>query len=378
MKISYFFRIFLATFLIASFSTSCSSSEPQDMIIGKWKEANGPEVMEFSKDGSIKIDLSNMPPLNGQYTFVEKDKIKIDLGGIGKMMGTLVVTVEINKDEMILKNFNKEGSKQKYIKISEDGSQHVVEKKKNANKEKISQKPKKKKYKTDFSFADITWNDSPEKIENKLKSLDVHPFNRRGGQIRFDTLSVSYIGTGHIDMMSDKFEIRKIVSAINDPNLIFLREKRPDEDTYKDHIKLLEIDCDCKSKTGSFSDIHLWFSSIDKQLLGYVVHTKVIGHELFKSLSKKYGPPSKILYATSKRDSECGVKKYAVWKKNGQSLVWFGVGRDISPKFKQKKEENRFEKCKNSERLWVYKDSILLYLNNQALKPIAGEIRRSY
>ena len=253
----------------------------------------------------------------------------------------------------------------------------VLADEKNGNKGTIIAK---KKYKTYFSFEGINWNETPEQIADKLESLDASPSYRQGKIVFNRTASVSDIGAGGYFEHKHGFSDKQFISAIDDPNFAFLRKKKPGE--HKNNIKLLQMNCKCESKTGSFEEIVFWFSSVDKQLVNYMVKTKIIGHELLKSLSKKYGPPSKILDVKF-----CGTKKFAIWKKNGQSLVWFADGdpwpkktaNEIAAKIKDKNEkkqfEKRFEKCKQEGYVYRYKDAYLLYLNNEALKPIADKLK---
>lgn len=86
--------------LILSLLASCSS-KPEDTIVGKWSEIGGTEKMELFKDGTITIMVADKGMnLGGKYTFVEKDRIKVEMGGLGALIGPFVATVSISGDEL--------------------------------------------------------------------------------------------------------------------------------------------------------------------------------------------------------------------------------------------------------------------------------------
>jgi hypothetical protein len=87
---------------------SCSSTE--SAIIGKWQEIGGEETMEFFKDGTITGTALGMS-FGGKYNFVDKDRIKIELGGIGAIVGPRVVKVEISGNELSMTDSNGKVSK---------------------------------------------------------------------------------------------------------------------------------------------------------------------------------------------------------------------------------------------------------------------------
>jgi hypothetical protein len=89
---------FFAIACMLSFLVSCSS-KPENAIIGKWSVIDGTEKMEFFKDGTITVADKGMN-MGGKYTFVEKDRIKVELGGLGALAGPFVATVSISGDEL--------------------------------------------------------------------------------------------------------------------------------------------------------------------------------------------------------------------------------------------------------------------------------------
>ena len=73
---------------------ACGKS-PKDAIVGTWYEAGGDESMQFYKDGTITIEDSGKS-IAGNYTFLDDDTIRVELGGIGALAGPLVIGVAID------------------------------------------------------------------------------------------------------------------------------------------------------------------------------------------------------------------------------------------------------------------------------------------
>lgn len=104
---------YLAFAFILSSLVSCSS-KPEDAIVGKWKEIGGTEKMELFKDGTITVSGESMS-FGGEYTFVDKDRIKVEFGGLGALAGPMVATVSISGNEMTWTMTD--GDKSKYRKV---------------------------------------------------------------------------------------------------------------------------------------------------------------------------------------------------------------------------------------------------------------------
>lgn len=79
---------------------SCTSN-PEDAIVGKWQQIDGTETVEFFKEGTITIDPDDMPSMSGNYSFIDKDRIKIELGGrVGSIVDPMVLKVQITRNEL--------------------------------------------------------------------------------------------------------------------------------------------------------------------------------------------------------------------------------------------------------------------------------------
>ncbi len=70
--------IIIVVLIVLLHLVSCSGT--RSGIIGKWQEVDGPETVEFFKDGTIKGIAYNGTVVQGKYTFVENDRIKVEFG----------------------------------------------------------------------------------------------------------------------------------------------------------------------------------------------------------------------------------------------------------------------------------------------------------
>lgn len=88
----------VAIALILALLVSCST-KLEDAVIGKWSLTTGTERMELFKDGTLMIADKGMN-VGGKYTFIDKDRIKVEFGGFAALAGPLIVTVSVAGDEM--------------------------------------------------------------------------------------------------------------------------------------------------------------------------------------------------------------------------------------------------------------------------------------
>jgi hypothetical protein len=89
------FPLLLASLIIAS-----CAKKLEDDILGKWRNVNDSDTVELLNDGTIMIVNRPGPMIGGRYTFVDKDRIKVELGGMASVVGPLLVTVSIQDDEL--------------------------------------------------------------------------------------------------------------------------------------------------------------------------------------------------------------------------------------------------------------------------------------
>lgn len=95
--------VFLGLWLVA-----CSES-PQEQIVGKWRVADTTDgnVLEFYKDGTVTMEEAiTGVSVNGEYSFLNDEKLKIELGGILAITGAAIYTVSFANDRMTLESQN--------------------------------------------------------------------------------------------------------------------------------------------------------------------------------------------------------------------------------------------------------------------------------
>jgi uncharacterized protein (DUF2147 family) len=80
--------------------TSCSP-KPENPIVGKWKNIDGTETMEFFKDGTVSLVGKEMS-LGGTYKFVDTNRMKLEYGDLGAWMGPIITTISISGNELTL------------------------------------------------------------------------------------------------------------------------------------------------------------------------------------------------------------------------------------------------------------------------------------
>lgn len=80
--------------------SSCSS-KPENAIAGKWQDINGTDTMEFFKNGTVRA-IDKQSSLAGNFKFIDKDRIKIELEGVGASAGSLTAKVAISNGVLTL------------------------------------------------------------------------------------------------------------------------------------------------------------------------------------------------------------------------------------------------------------------------------------
>ena len=73
----------------------------EEAILGEWVESGGTETVRFDEDGTITIAESN-EDMDGTYAFVDKDTIRVELGGLGALAGPIVIGVAVDGDSLVL------------------------------------------------------------------------------------------------------------------------------------------------------------------------------------------------------------------------------------------------------------------------------------
>lgn len=101
-----------------------SSSNAKNAILGKWEETDGTETIEFFRDGTVNIvDKGRL--IAGGYRFIDDDRLRLDLGGLGALAGSMILKVSVSGNELILTN--PQGEVSRYRRMERDPDRKALE-----------------------------------------------------------------------------------------------------------------------------------------------------------------------------------------------------------------------------------------------------------
>lgn len=109
MKITHLLLVVCFVFLLASCGLKLEKA-----IIGKWSRIGSEETIEFYKEGTVNIIDEEMP-MAGNYKFIDDNSIRLDLGGLGELVGPIICDVSISEDELILTHAGGEVAKYRRV-----------------------------------------------------------------------------------------------------------------------------------------------------------------------------------------------------------------------------------------------------------------------
>jgi hypothetical protein len=99
-NIKHFTKTLAATiFVLLGLLNFIACSSLESSIVGKWKGIDKHETMEFLDDGTFIVGDKDMN-VGGKYIVVDKNRIKVELAGLGALMGPVILKVEISGDEL--------------------------------------------------------------------------------------------------------------------------------------------------------------------------------------------------------------------------------------------------------------------------------------
>ncbi len=88
--------------LCAAVMLAADANKPKDQIVGKWEpaDAQGKVVIEFTKDGMVKVSVAGTEvKIEGKYKFLDDENMQIDLTVMGQSKSDKL-KVAIDKDEL--------------------------------------------------------------------------------------------------------------------------------------------------------------------------------------------------------------------------------------------------------------------------------------
>lgn len=99
-------NLFPSSLIALSLLVSCSLS-PESSIVGNWKEIGEENsYMEFFKDGTVSATGKYTGTIGGSYEFLDRETVKIEMGGIGAWVGPLIFNVSTKGNELTLSQPN--------------------------------------------------------------------------------------------------------------------------------------------------------------------------------------------------------------------------------------------------------------------------------
>lgn len=120
----------LLTVLLMVVLAGCGKN-PKESIVGKWKESDGTETIEFFKDGTVVLIKDGMS-IAGNYTFLDDNRIKMELGGLGALIGPVVSEISFPGSELVMTM--SDGKIETYRKWGKDDELQETEKKETKSK----------------------------------------------------------------------------------------------------------------------------------------------------------------------------------------------------------------------------------------------------
>lgn len=77
------------------------AAKPEQLIIGKWQETGGSEIAEFFKDGTVIFQEGSASQI-GRFSFLDENRIKLEVGGMAGLAGPLIFGVSVARSELVI------------------------------------------------------------------------------------------------------------------------------------------------------------------------------------------------------------------------------------------------------------------------------------
>ena len=100
----------ISSVLCFALCASCMSA-PRDSLVGKWKNKEGKDTLEFFKEGTV-CARENKVEVCGNYRFVDDNRIRVRFGRMGEIE---IYNISISDNELTIFFSNGESSRFKKV-----------------------------------------------------------------------------------------------------------------------------------------------------------------------------------------------------------------------------------------------------------------------
>ncbi len=102
----------ISTVVCFALCASCLS-DPKDSLVGKWKNKEGKDTIEFFKEGTVCARENNVE-LCGNYRFVDDNRIRVRFGSMGEIE---IYNISFSDNELTI--FFPNGESNRFKKVSQ-------------------------------------------------------------------------------------------------------------------------------------------------------------------------------------------------------------------------------------------------------------------
>jgi len=91
-------RLHFMIVLLMVLAVSCG---PGSRIVGRWQQVGGDQILEFFDGGTVTATSFGIT-ITGDYEFLDKDTIRLDMRGLFGLGNSQVLDIRISGDTLIL------------------------------------------------------------------------------------------------------------------------------------------------------------------------------------------------------------------------------------------------------------------------------------
>jgi len=198
----------LCIIILTTFVVGCSN-DPTNEIVGRWYDVDdgGKSVMELFEDGSVQ--MSGEMEMSGSYTFPDDNHIRLDMEGIGALMGPMIFEYSLASGELIFKDTK--GKVYVHVPTAVEAKVRLAERKKSDLEAETAQLPKglieKVNEALDLVTPVVAAVDKFYQSNGRLPYMGDSNWVRTVDEISDSRVSIGGIGTTNVRVMFNKSEL---------------------------------------------------------------------------------------------------------------------------------------------------------------------------